>query len=221
MAALVQETTVAEVGAGTTVTRTLTGVTSGSLLTFLLGSQFAEVPTSVVDDVNGAWAAHDVQGMDGGTNIRIYRFPNSASGTITITATYTSISANIHASAQEWSGMATSSPLDQSSASSTSGVTSHDCGSITTTTATVIICAAEFNSGETMTPGAGFSALNAAGRFAAQYKISASAETTTGPFTTGTTTNASTAMAAYRSGSAAPGNASFYRQQLHAALAAQ
>jgi hypothetical protein len=204
--ALLQETTVAEVGSGSSVTRTLPGVTAGSCLTLLVGSQFAEVPTGVSDDVNGAWAAADVVNTDGSTSIRIYAFPNSGAGDVTITIAYTSISANIHASAQEWSDVQTSSILDQQNSNDTSGVTSHDCGSITTTGATVIVSAAEFNSGETMTPGAGFTALNAAGRFAAQYKISASAETTTAPFSTGTTTNASCAVAAYKTGGGGGGD---------------
>jgi hypothetical protein len=96
---------------------TLNGVASGDLLTCSLTyGNPGGTTLSVRDNVNGAWSVASAVHFDaviGQTTAQFY-FANSKAGTTTITGTPESAGEYGAMNCQEWSGVATSNPLDQS-----------------------------------------------------------------------------------------------------------
>ena len=84
-------------------------VTSGSLLVAYLGSFTTARTFSASDSVNGSYNA-DTSGLSSGG---IFTFPNSASGTITVTGTISGAASNIGMIVEEWAGILITTPLDQ------------------------------------------------------------------------------------------------------------
>lgn len=122
---------------GTTVSSTLTGVTAGSNIRAWLVLQPNTLTVSGVTFDGGAGTG-PLPATPPAQNGKVAAFafrPNSASGSITVTATLSAACANCGLLVEEWAGDAATSPGDGSNGTGTTGSTgaSLPCGSITTT----------------------------------------------------------------------------------------
>jgi hypothetical protein len=140
---------------------TLNGVASGDLLTCSLTyGNPGGTTLAVRDSVNGSWsvanAAHFNSAM-GQTTAQLY-FANSKAGNTTITGTPGSASAYGAMNCQEWSGVATTSPLDK--ATQQDGTTANpSSGSVTTTSGGELILG-DLENGNGPGAESGFSLIN-------------------------------------------------------------
>jgi hypothetical protein len=119
--ALVQTSTLLRTeNSGATSTLSYTSNLAAGSLSVLCVGNYPSAITSVSGSTNGAYT-RAVNYGDGGNNyVEIWYRANTSAGAETLTITPTSASGNyITAVAQEWSGMATSSPLDQTGTSGT------------------------------------------------------------------------------------------------------
>ena len=159
---------------------TLNGVASGDLLTCSLtygnsgGTTF-----SVSDNVNGPWsvanAAH-YNAVIGQTTAQFY-LANSKAGTTTITGKPGSADEYGAMNCQEWSGVATTSPLDQ--VTQQDGTTANpSSGSVTTASAGELILG-DLENASGPTAGSGFSVINSTPTswLSSEYQIQGSAGT--------------------------------------------
>ena len=140
---------------------TLNGVGSGHLLTCSLTYGNAGGTTlSVSDNVNGAWSVatpvHYNPAMIQ-TTAQFY-LANSKAGTTTITGRPGSADLYGAMHCQEWSGVATSSPLDQTKQQD--GTTANPSGGSVTTTAGGELILGDLENGYNPTAGSGFSLIN-------------------------------------------------------------
>lgn len=119
--ALVQTSTLLRTeNSGSTSTLSYTSnLTAGSLSVLCVGNYPSGI-TSVSGSTNGAYTQAVTYGDGGNNYVEIWYRANVSAGAETLTITPTSASGNyITAVAQEWSGMATSSPLDRTGTSGT------------------------------------------------------------------------------------------------------
>lgn len=172
----------------TTHTATLT-LSTGDLAIVLVSSRDGgNTIDSVVGDVNGAYTRVGTDQYDTSGNGRVscWRFENCASGSEIVTVTFSATS-RAAVNFSRWTGAATASALDQTNAQNNASGTAHNCGSITTTGAGLIVTVYAFGGDEGATTQTGFTALTAAaGGYAREnwgYKIIASSESNTGSLT--------------------------------------
>jgi hypothetical protein len=182
MAALVgQAVNTPAAGTSHTVSRT---VSAGNLLVICIAVRTDVAVNSVAGSVNASWPQAGTTQDDNTTNTRQYYVENCSGGSETVTVT-TASSATVYLNLSEWSGIRTSTALDQTNGASNASGTSHSHGSITTTGPGLIITASAQNGAATETVATGFTALtNTGARDYFQYKISSGAETTTATYTT-------------------------------------
>ena len=106
---------------------------AGNCLVLAITNDGGATITSISDNINGTWPAATVTALPGAGDLdsRVYVFPNSASGLITITVTYSAAPAQFQYCMTELYGIATSSPGAGSSSASYS--TTIGAGSFTPT----------------------------------------------------------------------------------------
>ncbi len=165
----------------TSVVVTLNGVSSGDLLTCSLTyGNPGGTTMSVSDNVNGAWsvanAAHFNTVMSQ-TTAQFY-LANSKAGTTTITGTPGSAGDYGAMDCQEWSGVDTSSPLDQTKQQD--GTTANPSSGSVTTTAGGELILGVLENGYSPKAGSGFNLIDSdtsgtGSALAAEYQIQASA----------------------------------------------
>jgi len=123
-AAYVQSVTSSSGGRKTTITLALThAVGAGDLLTGLFGEWDASGQVNVSDSMNGAWTRGTSRTYSTGKgDIAFYYLANSKGSSTGLTITVSaSASTYLYGTVGEYSGIATSSPLDQSALGSGSG----------------------------------------------------------------------------------------------------
>lgn len=133
-------------------------VTAGSLLVGVFRCGSAGDPITVEDDLNGAWtqAGKHTQTNDGNAVIYIFYRANSAAGACTVTATLTA-SAIFRWIISEFSGAATSSPLDGATVSAEGDSTDLASGAKTPSAdGALFICGGANTGGATYTAGTDF-----------------------------------------------------------------
>ena len=109
------------------------GVTAGNLLICAVQWVTATRTCTVADDVNGAWTeATSKQSVTNGA-LQIFYRQNTASGTITVTATFDDTT-NSTVAIHEYSGLLTSGALDKAAGATGAAGTSGDSGNTATTT---------------------------------------------------------------------------------------
>lgn len=166
-------------------------------------------PTSVVDSNNGAYTLAGSQVIDttGNTAIWIYYRPNIAlasAGTNTVTVTWSFAQGFPIVIMEEWSGIATSSPLDATGSAATTGSTGNGSVSVTTTNTNDVIVTgfSNFSNGWTGAPGTGFTIAyddTASSGNLCDYKVVSSTGTYTDtPTPAGTNTDWVAAAAAFK-----------------------
>lgn len=205
MAALVQQGTPVEATAGGSplvFNISLNGITAGNLVVVTV--ELRDGDGNVVGgsgSLNGSYTEAPAVTLRAGL---LYK-ENSAGGNETVTVEVTAPNnQTCYAQISEWSGIVTSSALDQSASDTNGGsVTSHPAGAgFTTSGAGLIIGCGALGGARTGTPATGFTALNEgtadANRYIAQYKISTGSESTTGAFTTDTGVNSHCVLAAFK-----------------------
>jgi RHS repeat-associated protein len=175
---LVQHGTTDNGGSSSTVVLTLNGVTAGDLLTCSLSfGASSAITLSVADNVNGAWLVANAAHFDSANTQATgeFYFANSKSGNITITGTAGTAGAPQAINCQEWSGAATSSPLDQD-AQQDGTVANASSGSITTTVAGELILG-DLENIQTPTAGSGFTLINTTAQtwLSTEYQIQTNA----------------------------------------------
>jgi IPT/TIG domain len=178
---LVQHGTTDNASANTTaVVVKLSGVASGDLLTCSLTSGASAATTfSVSDSVNGAWSVassvHYNPGI-GQTTAQFY-LANSKAGNATITGTSGSAGEYEAMNCQEWSGVATTNPLDQGTQQDgTAAAANPSSGSVTTTSGGELILGDQENVNGPAA-GSGFTLINntPASWLSTEYEIQGSA----------------------------------------------
>jgi hypothetical protein len=166
------------------------GVTAGSLLvmSFRLGDPGSGPKTvTVSDDINGSWTEVPSSAFTGGSGqVGQFYFPNAGSGTTTVTIAISGAATSIRWAIHEFSGVATTSPLEQHNASTFS--IGEDGPDVTTVQANqVIFVSIGVNTAMTITAGTGYTLGQVvpdspSARFATEYQIVAAATTYTGDF---------------------------------------
>ena len=123
----------------------------------------SSVTQSLSDNVNGAWLAAGGQAFEtaGPHSSQMFYLPNSAAGTITVTATPSNgVSQSLYIECTELTGMATSNVLDgtpATAANSSTTVTTLKVGPVVTTNPNdVLILGCATNAGNKFTPDTGF-----------------------------------------------------------------
>ena len=180
---------------GTTSTKstvvTLPSVASGHLLTCTLTyGNTGGTSLSVSDNLNGPWSVANAVHYDttiAQTTGQFY-LANSKAGTTTITGTPGSAGEYGAMNCQEWSGAATSSPLDKNT--ETDGTTANpSSGSVTTTVAGELILG-DLENVQSPTAGSGFTFINNAPEtwLASEYQIQGSAASIAATWTAAATT---------------------------------
>lgn len=199
-AALVQQATNNEGGAGTTITAALTGVASGNRLVVLVRDRDGTGVSSISDSVNGSWtlAGNGVSHSVDDARVAIYSFPNSASGNPTVTVTMAG-SAQKDVNFSEWSGTGTGG-TDATATGNTAAATTHSAGSVTPSASALVFGCIGFSADPgTRTP-SDFTSLNIdAGASARQwygYKVSSTGATNP-TITTGNSVSSDSCTAAY------------------------
>ena len=185
-------------------------VTAGSLLIVAARKGGADETFTVSDNVNGAWTIAVVQFQASQGKQLIAFFRNAAAGATTVTVSYTTAT-TLRWSIHEYSGVATSSPLDQTNSKSDATNQSASSGyAITTTVANELIFSTiGLNAGQTVTGEVSYtlrSQVPAApsSRMASEELIVAATGTYTGTFTwTGTTTSYVACIASFKAAGAA------------------
>jgi hypothetical protein len=158
----------------------------------------ASTITTCTGTVNATYTMAGTQGYNAGAgNSAIFYFANSASGTETVTVSFSgSVRAEVNIS--RWTGAATASVLDQSNNGSNGSVTAgnpHTFGSITTTGTGVIACAMAFGAGSGTETQTGFTELTpAATRGYFSYQL-AGVTTTDGSLTSSVTSSSAGSIA--------------------------
>lgn len=187
--AFVEQTTVNSTAA-TTNTRTIT-IASGNIIVCWTGNRTAAtLPTGIADDVNGAWNLANGRGNAFGTaaiSQGIYYFPNSASGSVTITVTYAGSVTNLFKCAEFSTATPTGVTLETSNDADNTTTTTHGHGSISTAGTGLLLTGATADASLTETANANFTALSDDGlRMWTQYRIETGSFSGDGAFTTST-----------------------------------
>jgi unsaturated rhamnogalacturonyl hydrolase len=198
----------------TSVVVTLSGVGAGHLLTCSITYGNPGGTTLVVsDNINGSWSVagsvHFSTGISQTT--ALFYFANSKAGSTTITGKPGSAGVYGAMDCQEWSGVATSSPLDQF-AEQDGTAANPSSGSVTTTAAGELILG-DLENGYSPSAGSGFSLINTdtspgtGSGLNTEYRIQASAGSVAATWTlsaTSWTAQVATFKAATGTGGASP-----------------
>lgn len=203
-------TTNAGKDAGSTTSTTLAyggAVAAGDLLLagVYVGAQSRTV--TVTDSVNGSvnWN-QDVtqQQTSDGHQIYIFSFPNSAAGTPTVSFSFSSTAATLRVVIASCSGLATSSPLDQTASGQGNASTPTTGATATRTVANELLFAFQGNaSAATITQGSSFNLLSviptgaSSNRIADEYQVVSAVGTDAGTFNP-SQTNWSDTIATYK-----------------------
>jgi hypothetical protein len=145
----------------TSVAVTLSGVATGHLLTCSITyGNPGGTTLSVSDNLNGAWAVAGTVHFSTGISqtTAIFYLANSKAGTTTISGTPGSASEYGAMDCQEWSGVATSGPLDQFTEQD--GTSANPSSGSVTTTANGELILGDMENGYSPSAGSGFSLLN-------------------------------------------------------------
>jgi hypothetical protein len=137
-------------------TRVLPSVSAGSLLTVAIKT--ASTGYTVSDNVNsGSWTQLCTQTNGTGTRLFIFYRVNSAAASPSLTVTITNgVSTTIRAVASEYTGVATSSPVDASVCENSPAGTTHTTSNITTTvTGTLLYSTLALDTSSTIAPALG------------------------------------------------------------------
>ncbi len=186
--ALVQHTGAA--GIGPLAKAFTSNVTAGSLLVCAVRFGTVGGTYTISDNLNGAWTKDKTQliATDGDTVI-VASFPNSAGGAITVTANDGASGNQIYLAIAEFSGVATTSPVDGTPAGNNATGTSATSNNVTPTqSGDLIFGACGVANSNTFTQGAGFTFLDDAatgGHLADEYQILAGSGATAATFTLG------------------------------------
>lgn len=179
---------------GTTASCVLEGLAVGDVITVLLRERDGAVPSSVTSSLDGALTNRVNNDNAGDAFVRTYTLLVATAGDHTITVTFGGNSVfGFYADA--WSGLASAVPSVSNTADNASG-TSHSNGSVTTTGAGLILTmTGVLADASPYTAASGFTLSSSGYRSVRQYKLSGSAETTTGTLTsTGSVTSAGIAL---------------------------
>lgn len=154
----VQSTGFAALGAGAKQVTLGSSVTAGNLLVLFVTWSSAVSLDTVSDDVNGSWTIIPGSLADGGNGWQTQAAvkPNVAGGTTTITATFTGGgTGNAIMEALEYSGAATSSPVDASASAAQTGGggTTPSCAITTVTDHAAIVATSMASSNATVGSG--------------------------------------------------------------------
>jgi len=164
-------------GSGTSVTPTLpSATTSGDLLVAVVEDENSNCTVDNITAPSAYWvkAANACQGAVG--PLQLWYYPNVSSGLTSFTFTNPPNGGNFLAQVSEWSGVATSNPLDQTGTNSNSG--GNTTLSVTTSgalasAAELAVTAFETTTGiSSFTPGSGWSGLGSSGGFDSDYRLS-------------------------------------------------
>lgn len=138
-AALVQQANNSEGGVANTIAAALTGAASTNRLIMCITDRDGYAISGITDTVNGAWtlAGNGISAAAAARRAAIYSFPNGGAGNPTATATLAAASPK-DASLSEWSGTGTGA-ADTSNSATSAAATSHSCGSITPSGASLLI----------------------------------------------------------------------------------
>jgi IPT/TIG domain len=177
------------------VTVTLSGVAAGHLLTCAITyGNPGGTTLAVSDNINGAWSVagsvHFSTGISQTT--ALFYLANSKAGTTTITGKPGSAGEYGAMDCQEWSGVATSSPLDQTAEQD--GTTANPSSGSVTTTASGELILGDLENGYSPSAGSGFTLLNTdtspgtGSGLNTEYRIQASAGAAAATWTLATTT---------------------------------
>lgn len=171
----------------TTTTCVLTGVATGNLLVAFGAAASGSITLTFSDNNSNSWSTAVTENTQtNGPSIAIGYAPNSNSGDTTITLTRSGGTGAFYLAVMEYSGGATSTPLDQNSnAKGTS--TSPSSGSITTTEDAELLIggygqSVQFSGGDVFTVDGGWTLVNELGTAAKYGKVYEQLE-----FATGTT----------------------------------
>jgi RHS repeat-associated protein len=175
---LIQHGTTDNGGSSSTVALTLNGVTAGDLLTCSLSfGASSAITLSVADNVNGAWSVANAAHFDSANTQATgqFYFANSKPGNITITGTAGTAGAPQAINCQEWSGVATSSPLDQVTQQDGTAANASS-GNVTTAVVGELILGDLENIGSP-TAGSGFTLINTTAQtwLSTEYQVQTSA----------------------------------------------
>lgn len=208
------------VGVGTTGSATATlgsGVTSGNLLVACIGFDTSVSAVSSVTGGNVTWSqvaiAQPIKPAGNG-GVAIWQGINSSGGGTSIVVTVNA-SDNVNFNVSEWSGIATSSPLDGSAvtATLTTGSTSPATGNYTSTNANdLIIANCGFHDAATMStrPGSPWTSLTDGGTVGIGTGESYQIVSSTGTYSATWTISTSTYWGAIICGFKAAGGAAFH-----------
>ena len=189
---------------------TLSGVTNGDLLTCSLTyGNNGGTTLSVSDSLNGSWSVANAAHYNSNivqTTGQFY-FANSKAGTITIAGTPSGAGTWGAMNCQEWSGAATSSPLDQGT--SADGTTANPSSGSVTSTAAGDLVLGDLENGIGPGAGSGFSLISSTPNtgLSTEYLIQSSAGSTAATWTlaaTGWTAQLATFKAAVGGGGGTP-----------------
>ncbi|MBZ5701485.1 MAG: hypothetical protein LAN84_06530 [Acidobacteriia bacterium] len=169
---------------------------------------------TVTDSLNpsGNWVSLTVQSIGSTAKVQFWYVPNSASGASdTITLTISPTAAHLSLAAEEYSGVATASPVDVS-AQQTGGPSTTPSGPAITTTvandAVIGACATGGASG-TWTAGAGYTLRDSTTRQGNEEQLNVATGSYTPNFTTGNSTSWACTSIAFKPSGGAPPCASF------------
>src|SRR6516162_8979143 len=170
----------------TAVVVKLSGVVSGDLLTCSLTSGASGATTlAVSDSVNGAWSAANAAHFNAGIGQTTgqYYMANSKAGNVMITGTSGMAGGYEAMNCQEWSGAATTNPLDQG-AQQDGTAANPTSGSVTTGSGGELILG-DLENVSSPTAGSGLTMINntATSWLATEYQIQGSAGAAAGSWT--------------------------------------
>lgn len=166
-------------------------VSSGNFLVLgcRVGDAGAEKTISVSDSVNGSWTRACSRYVASHGQVEIWFFANSGAGTPTVTLSFGGGATSIRYSIHAYTGVATSSPLDQqTTATAENGLI--DPGDLTTTQASeLLFSVCGTNSAEDLTAGSSWTHLasvpaDPSARYGAQHRIVSSTGTYSGEWQT-------------------------------------
>src|SRR5258706_1630653 len=193
----VQKAISADNGSGTTVTVNITAGTTGNLICGSVVSNDPQTVTSVKDNNGVTYNIVDNTDDAGdGVSMATFYLPNISGAPTSIIATFSASAIVTRIEVQEWSGVATTTPLDGHIAQQTSGATVSS-GNITTTVGGDLIYGSAISaiSNTALTVGSGFTIRNSGQGsgfvrpMADESQIQSSAGTIAATFTSNPTTD--------------------------------
>lgn len=177
-------------------------VTAGSLLIAYVSGGGSGTTLGASDNVNGAYHQDVILFNSGaGVTAGIHSFTNAASGTTTVTFTQ-NLSAQLRVLIQEWSGIVTSSALDQTASNGNTATSTFSTGTTASTAQTneLALALAAEGTGRTTTANSPYTLdASSQNKLFASYAVISSVGTQSTTFTlTGGTDNGPSMIATYK-----------------------